>query len=98
MHDNERTSQYRLQTETEQMQYEEMKQIDVADIGNEMIQITSETLHYNLPEPRATTEDEIWPMRHTFGQNSAIDTFATAISNSDGKLVCDGDKLCISYN
>jgi len=74
------------------MQYEEMKQIDVADIGNEMIQITSETLHYNLPEPRATTEDEIWPMRHTFGQNSAIDTFATAISNSDGKLVCDGSR------
>ena len=87
-----RGRQYRLQTETEPMQFEEMKQIDVADIGNEIIQITSETMHYTIPEPRATTEDEIWPMRHTFGQNSAINTFATAISNSDGKLVCDGSR------
>ena len=87
-----RGRQYRLQTETESMQYDDMKQIDVANIGNGRIQITSETMQSNLPELKDTNEDEILPMRHTFGQNAAIDTFATAISNSDGKLVCDGSR------
>jgi len=67
-----------------------MLQIDVSDIGNNRIQITSETIHGLLPVQREETQEEIWPLRHVFGTTNAQDRFVTSIVDGKGRLICDG--------
>jgi len=67
-----------------------MLQIDVSDIGNNRIQITSKTIHGLLPEQRAETQKEIWPLHHVFGTTNAQDIFVNSILEGKERLVCDG--------
>ena len=70
--------------------HSDMLQIDISAIGNNRIQITSETIHSLLLEERTEAQEDIWPLRNVFGTTTAQDRFFTSILKNKGKLVCDG--------
>ena len=61
------------------------------ELGIGHIQLTLKTvLHIILPAHRKEIQEELWPLRHVFGTTADLDVLANLLTDSNGKIVCNG--------